>query len=162
MEAKKLCSLICTILILVSVTILSIRLCGSVRSSSSNIDFEPECGELHEIGYARSGSQRISFANEWKYYLDAYKRNDTDEMEKTLDFLKSVQIEETDVFEAVARKRVKTLVMKINVHSKIKSNKLKSKFPVRDIRIGRISSGSTFCDYVRWIHSSIRSDSFKV
>lgn len=117
MEAKKLRSLICTISILVSVTILAIaliKLCVKIRSS--NIDFESECGELYKIGYARSGSEQIPFANEWEYYLDAYKRNDTDEMEKILGFLKSVQTEETDVFETGARMVVKTLVMKINVH----------------------------------------------
>lgn len=119
MEVKKLPLLICTILILVSVAIPVILLCVNIRTSKtsnirngdiSKIEFEPRCGEFYEVGYARSGPQQIPFADELEHYFDAYKANDTDEMEKTLNLLESIQIEDNNMFETVARSGVKTLV----------------------------------------------------
>lgn len=111
METKKLWSLICKISILVLVVILAIVLCVKIKTSAtSKTEFEPKCGEFYEVEYARSGSEQMPFAEEFRHYLDAYKINDTDEMEKTLNSMKSVQIDDTDMLEAVTRIDVKTLV----------------------------------------------------
>lgn len=113
MEVRKLSLLICTILILVvvAIPIIIIVLCVNIRNDeTSKNEFEPNCGEFYEVGYTRSGSQQIPFADDLENYLDAYKANDTDEMEKTLDLLESIQIEDNDIFEMVGRVGVKTLV----------------------------------------------------
>lgn len=115
MEAKKRCSLICTISILVLLVIVSIILCAYFGNrNASKLEFEPKCGEFQEVEYAPRGLQQIPFADELEHYFDAYKRNDTDEMAKTLDSLKSIQTDDADMFEIVARNGVKTLVCKFN------------------------------------------------
>lgn len=115
MEVKKLYSVICTVLILVLVFIVCLfGLCVyfGIRKASK-LEFEPKCGEFYEVEYAERGLQEIPFADELEHYFDAYKRNDTDEMAKTLDSLKSMQTDvDTDMLETADRFGVNTLVCK--------------------------------------------------
>lgn len=114
MNAKKLRSIIYTISIsLVLFSILSIILCiNNGNSKTSEIEFEPECGEFYEFEYAQSESKQILFSGDLEHYIDAYEKNDTNEMNKTFDSLKSAQIEDTDISEIVPRSSFITLVWK--------------------------------------------------